>query len=216
MDPRAQRHAPAGTAAALLTLLVAIPLAAGCYTVLRHPDSGDLVAEESGSRRACADCHGDSPFYRDAFDPHVYGYGGYWVYPGWSEYYYRPWWYSDYWYYSDSGTGEPVETRGRHMWDSGGRRELGTSVPPVYPGLTGQPAGGASGSAPSEGSGASGSSSSAPPATSRSDGRDDGSYRSTSRREIGTPEPRREEGAKPDSQPPRDDSKKPPEKEPRR
>lgn len=176
----------------LLLLLVGASLGAGCYTVLRHPESDALLAEDSGSLKACGDCHVDSRFYHDAFDPHAYAFGSYRQYPGWSDYYFRPWWYRDYWYY-DGGSQEngiPVETGGHHVWGSGGRREMGAPMTPVFPAGGGQnfgtPSAGATsgtGSSGTGGTGSSGSSTVEEPKGARSTG----GHRSSSRREMGAP-----------------------------
>ncbi len=178
----------------LILLLVGGSLAAGCYTVLRHPEAEDLVASETGSRKACADCHVGSGFYHDAFDPWFYGFGGYWDFPGYGDYYFRPWWYRDFWYYDSDPhavSGTPVETGGRHMWGGGGRREIQPGTTPLVPGSGAQGSGVAapSGSSPTSGSGSpsggQGSGSEKPRESSRSSG----SHRDSGRREIGTTKP---------------------------
>lgn len=172
-----------------MLILVGGSLATGCYTVLRHPEADDLVAEESSGRRACADCHVDSDFYHDAFDPWFYGYGGYWAYQDWSDYYFRPWWYRDFWYYDthpDVGPGVPVETRGQHMWGSGGRRTLTPGSPPNIHGS------GPGTSAPGGSSPSGGSAAKPPPSNEnekpagREDSRSAGPHRGGGRREMGT------------------------------
>ena len=46
-----------------VALLILIPiLLAGCYTVLRHPTGGNVVAQGS-TYRSCADCHADAAYY---------------------------------------------------------------------------------------------------------------------------------------------------------
>jgi hypothetical protein len=131
-----------------LSLVVAATLASGCYTVLRHPSSQTLLSDDHGSRRACADCHQDSRFYHDAFDPGYYGFGSYAVDPAWSDYYYRPWWYADYWYYPPQGyppqgASQTAETGTSHVWGNQGRREM---TMPVIGGGTATGGTGASGS----------------------------------------------------------------------
>jgi hypothetical protein len=186
----------------LLLLLSGGSLAAGCYTVLRHPEPDDLVAQETGTRKACEDCHVDSRFYHDAFDPWFYGFGGYWAYQDWSDYYYRPWWYQDYWYYGPDPhdqAGVPVETRGQHMWGGSGRRTFLPGFPPVTQGSgagTGTPGGSAPGTqgskpAPTD-KGDSGH-------TSREESRQ-GNRRETGRRDMGTQKaPETQPPAEPDS-----------------
>jgi len=101
---------PSLLAASLLTSL----LTAGCYTVLKHPPSADLVDEERGTRRECYDCHdgADAYHFQDPFSLYYYDYYS----PLWYPYYARPWWYSDFWYYSAPGETRDVETGGRHGW----------------------------------------------------------------------------------------------------
>jgi hypothetical protein len=173
----------------LLLLIVGATLAAGCYTVLRHPESDALIAEEDGAPlKACGDCHADSPYYHDAFDPHSYAFGSYWRYPGWSDYYFRPWWYRDYWYY-DGGPadpGVPVETGGRHVWGSGGRRDMDAIMTPVFPAGGGQSFGSPSAGA-SSGSGSVGGSTGSRPDEKPKSTRNAESHRATSRREMGAP-----------------------------
>lgn len=97
----------------LLLLLFILP---GCYTMLSHPESMALV-DENQNRKSCMDCHEESWLYH--YDPYWYGssYQGDWRY-----YYGRPWWYDDYWYYYPPGETAPVESGGRHMWNTPGLR----------------------------------------------------------------------------------------------
>jgi hypothetical protein len=177
----------------MIAILVGATLASGCYTVLRHPNPQGLVAEETGARKACEDCHQDSRFYHDAFDPHHYGFGDYWAHARWSDYYYRPWWYADYWYYGQDGASE-VETGGQHLWGDPGRRTFrepnapvigggqgGNTVPPVAP-----VAPGTSGGSGSAGSG------SGPTVAPKEETR----YREAERRTLRTPEPPKTEEEK--------------------
>ncbi len=171
-----------------ILVLAGIPFAVGCYTVIRHPEPDALVSHEDGSRKSCETCHVDSRFYHDAFDPQFFGYGNYWSDSRWGDYYFRPWWYRDFWYYEPGqggAPGTPVETGGRHMWGAGGRREIGAATP-VFPGSSGAGVGGGSvsGSAPAAPPPSAGGTPAAPaPSATRSGD----NYRSTSRRELGTP-----------------------------
>jgi hypothetical protein len=120
--------------ALLVASLLASFLGAGCYTVLQHPRSQDLVNEESGTRRECYDCHAgaDAAHFQDPFNVYYYDY-----YPQrWYPYYARPWWYSDYWYNDQpSGETQPVETGGRHAWTRppAGRGDAPPAVAPLPP-----------------------------------------------------------------------------------
>lgn len=176
-----------------ILLLVGGTFAAGCYTVLRHPEPQVLVAEDSGARKACADCHVDSEFYHDAFDPGFYGFGGYWEYPTYSDYYFRPWWYRDYWYYTPEPhtvVGTPVETRGQHMWGGGTRREIQPGVTPLAPGSAGTGPAAPSGSSPTGSQAPSGGTGGEKPRDEKpAEGSRTGNRRETGRREIGTPKP---------------------------
>ncbi len=202
----------------LILLLVGGSLATGCYTVLRHPEAEDLVVSETGSRKACANCHVGSGFYHDAFDPWSYGFGGYWDFPGYGDYYFRPWWYRDFWYYDSDPhavPGTPVETGGRHMWGGGGRRDIQPGTTPLIPGSGTQGSGSAapSGSSPTGGSGSQspggnqGSGSDKPrDEKPRESSRSADSHRDTGRREMGTTKP-------PESPPPAPTPQTPPPEE---
>lgn len=170
----------------LLLLLVAIPFVAGCYTVLRHPNPDAMIADDSGARRACGDCHVDAELYNNVTDPHDFALSDhYWSYPGYRDYYFRPWWYRDFWYF-EPGPGDPVETGGQHMWGGGGRREIGTPSATPFPGSSGS--GAPTGTSPSSGGATQPASGSTPspqnPPGTRSQNE---SHRSTGRRDIGTP-----------------------------
>jgi len=167
-----------------IVLTLAVTFASGCYTVIRHPDHQGLVAEDTGARKACEDCHQDSRFYHDAFDPGHYAFGNYFAAPAWNDYYYRPWWFQDYWYYGHGDNATPVETNGQHMWSDPGRRTVGTPAPtPVITGGTtssGTPTSGSPAPTPST-----------PAAEPKKEEiRSTPTHRSPERREIGTPEPK--------------------------
>ncbi|MFH0777116.1 MAG: hypothetical protein V2A71_00660 [Candidatus Eisenbacteria bacterium] len=103
-------------------LLLATFAAAGCYTVLKHPE-GTAMMDESYQRKSCMDCHASTQFYH--YDPYWYGY----YYPySWWDYYGSPWWYRDYWYYGSPGESAPVEEGGRHMWSAPSLRAPDPSV----------------------------------------------------------------------------------------
>jgi hypothetical protein len=104
------RALPSLVAASLFASL----FSAGCYTVLKHPNSADLVDESNGARRECYDCHAgaDAYHFEDPFFVPSYRY-----YPSsWYDYYARPWWYSDFWYENHPGESPSVDTEGRHLW----------------------------------------------------------------------------------------------------
>jgi hypothetical protein len=173
-----------------LSLVVAATLASGCYTVLRHPGSQMLLSDDSddhGSRRACADCHQDSRFYHDAFDPSYYGFGAYAVDPLWSDYYYRPWWYEDYWYYPAPPASQTVQTSTTpHVWGEQPRRDL-TPFPIIGGGTSG---GGASSSGSSGGTPTNPEPDAEPskPSGRSEDSKDEEPHRAPERREM-TPNP---------------------------
>ncbi len=118
-------------------LLLAVLMASGCYTVLRHPTGSDIVGSQSYGK-SCSDCHADAQFYHP-----YYRYGT--SYHRWNDYYGSPWWYNDYWWwghndgYHDNEGNPPsdVETGERHLWSSGGwasggwgfTKPSGTSTP---------------------------------------------------------------------------------------
>jgi hypothetical protein len=123
----------------LILLTIALFVAGGCYTVLRHPSTYDMT-DDYGDK-ACADCHADADLYH-----YTEAYGGSWYlhYPApWAFYYQSPWWYGDYWYYDPDTPGAPypVELGGRHLWNRGGGLTPGP-VPPQgeqqLPAVTGQ------------------------------------------------------------------------------
>ena len=98
-----------------LLLAAAVLAGAGCYTVLRHPNTYDL-ADESQEQKSCADCHADADLYHYT-DAHGWGWYNYYPAP-WAVYYQSPWWYEDYWYYTpNSGDpGSPAVTDERNLW----------------------------------------------------------------------------------------------------
>jgi len=119
---------------------------AGCYTVLRHPPTAE-VAEDTGSRRDCYECHGPGGTAH-LYDPlAVEGFDYFNDY--WFPYYAYPWWYRDYWYsdqydHADGGggggggggigsTADNDDSR-RHLWGRGS-----VYGPPSLPGLISQP-----------------------------------------------------------------------------
>ena len=100
----------------LAALAIALALAgAGCYTVLRHPATGDLT-DDYGEAKSCADCHADADLYHYT---DAYGMDWYQYYPTpWARYYQSPWWYEDYWYYTPPAghPATPAVTDERNMW----------------------------------------------------------------------------------------------------
>jgi len=100
-------------------MLLATLVAAGCYTVLRHPHPADL-SDESGMQKACSDCHTDADLYHfpDAYDADWYRF-----YPApWAVYYEPPWWYEDYWNYAPHPVDpdNPADAGNRQLWSRGG------------------------------------------------------------------------------------------------
>jgi hypothetical protein len=104
-----------------LLLFVLLALAAGCYTVMRHP-TGPEVVHAGDDYKSCADCHAESSYYHP-----YYGYARshYW----WNGFYGYPWWYYDcwWWYWCDTpgGGGSPAETGSRHLWQTSGLASSG-------------------------------------------------------------------------------------------
>ncbi|MDI6807656.1 MAG: hypothetical protein QME66_01580 [Candidatus Eisenbacteria bacterium] len=94
----------------LLSLLAALLLLAGCYTVLKHPAASTISDVQPYGER-CSDCHhAGIPGYHDPFYYGSYRYG-------WWSYYGRPWWY-DYNYepYRRGYQPTPPVTGQRHLW----------------------------------------------------------------------------------------------------
>ncbi len=81
----------------LLLLLGLGIVAAGCYTVVVHPQTSGM--ETSESPRHCSDCHNSADYYYWHF-PYLDTW--YWRYSYWRSYYCRPWWWDDYWWWDDS------------------------------------------------------------------------------------------------------------------
>ena len=109
-----------------LLLALTVLAGAGCYTVLRHPETYDTTGEYY-ERKACSDCHADADLYHYT---ERYGGGWYEYYPApWAYYYQSPWWYEDYWYYTPdpNDLGSPPVTGGRTLWNRG----LGSDPDPL-------------------------------------------------------------------------------------
>ncbi|MFN0150720.1 MAG: hypothetical protein ACKVU1_08440 [bacterium] len=188
-----------------IVLTIVVTFATGCYTVMRHPDAQSIVAEDTGVRKACESCHQDSRFYHDAFDPGHYAFGSYAATPAWNDYYHRPWWLQDYWYYGQGNSVTPgapaaVETGGQHIWTDPGRRAIGTAAP--TPVITGGATGGGTPTSGSPGP---------TPSTPASDPKPEETraaptHRSPERRELGTPAPQptpqKNDDSKENNQPP--------------
>jgi hypothetical protein len=119
---------------ATVCVLAAMLALGGCYTILKHPRPSELVDQETGGRKECYDCHGDSDVYhfRDPFSVYYYDYYP----PTWYPYYARPWWYSDYWYDGSVSDVPLPETGGRHVWS-----RPGGAIPsqPALPGTSSPP-----------------------------------------------------------------------------
>lgn len=91
---------------AMATILLPL-LSFGCYTVVRHPQSMEVVGrvdkgihEAAGS--VCSDCHFESEWLGYFDHPLIFGFGGYSTHERWYDFYDRPWWYDSYW---DEGAG---------------------------------------------------------------------------------------------------------------
>lgn len=109
-----------------ILLVAAIFAGAGCYTVLRHPQTYDLTGEYY-EQKSCADCHADADLYHYT---ERYGSGWYEYYPApWAVYYQSPWWYEDYWYYTPDPNhlGSPPVTGDRTPWS----RQIGPGSDPL-------------------------------------------------------------------------------------
>ncbi|MBD3162258.1 MAG: hypothetical protein GF346_08005 [Candidatus Eisenbacteria bacterium] len=103
----------------LLVFVLAALAGGGCYTMLRHPATHDMV-DVHGTQRPCADCHVDEDLYGYT---EAYGSSWYSYYPApWASYYGNPWWYDDYWYYrpGDDAPVLPPAREGRNVWSRSG------------------------------------------------------------------------------------------------
>ncbi len=101
----------------LLISALALGTGLGCYTMIRHPDTGDLTGEEPSDGKSCLDCHSDADAYHwtDPYYTSLYGY-----YPStWGAYYAHPWWYGANWYTPSDHGNAPAEIGGRNAWDRG-------------------------------------------------------------------------------------------------
>jgi hypothetical protein len=148
---------PAGRALTLVLAFAGLSVLAGCYTVLKHPRTAEVV-DGGEMARDCYSCHGPAgpaspfdPLYTPGFD----------YYPdAWYGYYAYPWWWRDYWHddiYGHGGSGGGIadidDDGRRYLWGRGGSYSP-PSLPPVYsaPGLAapgaGPGAGSGGGSAP--------------------------------------------------------------------
>lgn len=111
----------------LLAVLVMFGLlAAGCYTVLVHPQV--QATGEATPTKTCSDCHASADYYYWHFP---YQYGWYSSSPWWGHYYRDPWWWNDYWYWHDDDHGHggaSIETGERHNWQP-------TTRPPTTPAI---------------------------------------------------------------------------------
>jgi hypothetical protein len=118
--------------AILVVLAVALGSAlAGCYTVLKHPPTAEVL-DGGEARRDCFDCHGaGGPAH--AYDP-MFTYGFDYLDDDWYPWYAYPWWYRDYWYWDryehghdggsggNSGGGSVAgddDPSRRHLWGRG-------------------------------------------------------------------------------------------------
>lgn len=149
------RHTgPAGRALALVLSVAGLTAMAGCYTVLKHPRTAEVV-DGGEMARDCYSCHGPAgpaspfdPLYTPGFD----------YYPdAWYGFYAYPWWWRDYWHDdiyghggSPGGVAGTEDDERRHLWGRGGSYSP-PSLPPVYIG----PPVAAPGPGPGSGSGGS-------------------------------------------------------------
>ena len=103
----------------LIPIAVAVFLAIGCYTLIRHPD---LQADDQGPTHihygnVCTDCHGR---YHD-FYPYPAFRSDY-SYYRWRGYYDYPWWWD--WYYYPSYDGDELLLKPKERRFFGRRRGL--------------------------------------------------------------------------------------------
>ncbi len=132
-------------------------LTVGCYTVLNHPSDVAMTAqvEDEDVAVPCGDCHYESEWLGYYDHPLIYGWGGYYAYDSWYDYYRRPWWFDDYWYGGYHSGGSYPTVGGQSSWE---KRDLRrgdtseTSSPVIYPGTSRPPGGTGSSAAPSSGS----------------------------------------------------------------
>lgn len=104
-------------------------LAAGCYTVLVHPQV-QTTGEETFPRM-CSDCHASSDYYYWHFPYQHNWYSRY----DWSRrYYYDPWWWDNYWWWDDDGGGGGTKAPAGHLWQP---RVAPDAQPNIAPGTSG-------------------------------------------------------------------------------
>jgi hypothetical protein len=118
---------------ALMLGLVGL-LAAGCYTVLVHPEV--QMTGEDNSAKMCSDCHSSADYY---YWHYPYQYNWYSRNPHWSNYYNNPWWWDNYWYWDDhdhGGGGETPRAPGGHLWQPRNPPATG-GEPVIAPGTSG-------------------------------------------------------------------------------
>ncbi len=92
----------------IITLLIPLSIillsAAGCYTILKHPDVNENYTS-TDYQQDCVSCHQDYHSY-----PYGYFYGTYpdywWSSPRYGHYYAYPWWWDYYWYDSGNRSGQ--------------------------------------------------------------------------------------------------------------
>lgn len=114
------------TGLVVLGFIVCALLAAGCYTVLVHPQV-ETTGDDQASR-TCADCHSSSDYYYWHFP---YQYNWYSHYPSWNRYYHDPWWWDNYWYWKDGDGGESPRAPQGHLWQP---RTAPQTQPSIAPG----------------------------------------------------------------------------------
>jgi hypothetical protein len=101
----------------ILASALALGTGFGCYTMVRHPDTGDLTTEHYSDGQSCSDCHAESDAsnWTDPYYTSLYGY-----YPStWGAYYAHPWWYDSGWGTAPGPDGGTTVISGRNAWDRG-------------------------------------------------------------------------------------------------
>ncbi|MCP4549015.1 MAG: hypothetical protein GY835_21375 [bacterium] len=111
-----------------ITLIAALLLCGGCYTLLSHPEGGDRgrypkggsYSDNENRPRSCRDCHDNAQYHHPR---RLTRWGSRYI-P--YRRYYRPWWYDNYWYRDDYYSWYPD-----YYPDYDGDYEPGTNSPPI-------------------------------------------------------------------------------------
>jgi hypothetical protein len=134
-----QRHDNRIRTLALIVGVAAYSTLAGCYTVLKHPATAEVV-DGGEARRDCYSCHGPGgnalaydPLYTPGFD----------YYPdSWYGFYAYPWWYREFWHDDIYDHGSNVGSGGgpglwdddparRRLWGRGSEEYMPPQLPPI-------------------------------------------------------------------------------------